>query len=145
MRRREFLAVLPAVSALSALSACGEGGGPAATPPPPPPPPPAPPTDVPGANVTVLIEDNAFVDPGGRRNADAEVTIRSGETVGWRHVGANPHTVTSTEVPAGARSFESSTMSNDDTFTVTPTTPGTYTYYCATHPSIMVDARVIVT
>ena len=142
MRRREFLVAAPG---LLVLTSCGDGGGPAATPPPPPPPPPPAPTDVPGANVTVLIEDNAFVDPDGRRNADALVTIRSGETVGWRHVGANPHTVTSTEVPAGARAFESATMSNGDAFSVTPTTAGTYKYYCATHPSIMLDARVIVT
>ena len=142
MRRREFLAAVPA---FLALASCGDSGGPAAAPPPPPPPPPPSPTDVPGANVTVLIEDNAFVDPDGRRNADAEVTVRSGETVGWRHVGANPHTVTSTNVPSGARAFDSPTMSNDDTFTVTPTTAGTYTYHCATHPSIMLDARVIVT
>jgi len=100
---------------------------------------------VPGANVTVNIEDNAFVDPAGRRNGDAEVTIRSGETVGWRHVGANPHTVTSTDVPSGARAFESPTMSHNDTFTVTPSVAGTYVYYCATHPSIMVGARIIVT
>ena len=145
MRRREFLVLVPAVPTLLALTSCGDSGGPEAAPPPPPPPPPPAPTDVPGANVTVLIEDNAFVDPDGRRNAAAEVTIRSGETVGWRHVGANPHTVTSTEVPAGARSFESPTMNNDDTFTVTPTTAGTYKYYCATHPGIMLDARVIVT
>ncbi|MXX78197.1 MAG: hypothetical protein F4Z33_04275, partial [Gemmatimonadales bacterium] len=99
MRRREFVAALTGVLA---LAACGDGAGPG-TPPAAPPtaPPPPPPGPVPGANVTVNIEDNAFVDPAGRRNGDAEVTIRSGETVGWRHVGANPHTVTSTDVPSG--------------------------------------------
>lgn len=106
---------------------------------------PPPPGPVPGAHVTVNVEDNAFVDPAGRRNGDAEVTIRRGETVGWRHVGANPHTVTSTDVPSGARAFDSGTMSNNDTFTVTPGVAGTYVYHCATHPSIMVGARIIVT
>lgn len=116
------------------------------TPPTPPaPPPPPPPGAVPGANVTVNVEDNAFVDPDGRRNGDAEVTIRSGETVGWRHVGANPHTVTSTEVPSGARAFDSGTIGHNDAFTVTPSVPGTYVYHCATHPSIMLGARIIVT
>ncbi|MCZ0934088.1 MAG: plastocyanin/azurin family copper-binding protein [Gemmatimonadetes bacterium] len=143
MRRREFVAAL---SGVLAVAACGDGAGPGAPPPgPPPAPPPPPPGPVPGANVTVNIEDNAFVDPAGRRNGDAEVTIRSGETVGWRHVGANPHTVTSTDVPSGARAFDSRTMSNNDTFTVTPSVAGTYVYYCATHPSIMVGARIIVT
>ncbi len=99
---------------------------------------------MPGANVTVNIEDNAFVDPSGRRNGDAEVTIRSGETVGWRHIGANPHTVTSTSVPSGARAFDSGTFGNNETFTVTPSVAGTYVYHCATHPSIMVGARIIV-
>lgn len=139
MRRREFVAAL---SGVLAAAACGDG-------PPTPEPPPAPPTPsggpVPGANVTVNIEDNAFVDPSGRRNGDAEVTIRSGETVGWRHVGANPHTVTSTDVPSGARAFDSGTFGNNETFTVTPSVPGTYVYHCATHPSIMVGSRIIVT
>ena len=94
--------------------------------------------------MTVSIEDNAFVDPSGRRNGDAEVTIESGETVGWRHVGANPHTVTSTDVPAGAMAFDSGTIGSGDTFTVRLSVPGTYLYYCATHPSIMVGARIIV-
>ena len=144
MRRRDFLAGAASVPVALTLVSCG-GGGDATAPAPPPPPPPPPPTDVPGATVTVLIEDNAFVDPDGGRNGDAQVSIRSGETVGWRHVGENPHTVTSTTVPSGARSFESATMRNGDTFTLTPTTPGTYTYHCATHPGSMVDARVIVT
>ena len=144
MRRRKFVAALPG---LLAVVSCSDsvGGDPPPEPPPPPAPPPPPPGAVPGANVTVNIEDNAFVDPDGRRNGDAEVTIRSGETVGWRHVGANPHTVTSTDVPSGAQAFDSATMSHNDTFTVTPSVEGTYVYYCATHPSIMVGARIIVT
>ena len=142
MRRREFVTAL---SGMLAVVACGESAGPAEQPAEPPPPPPPPPGAVPGANVTVNIEDNAFVDPNGGRNENSEVTIRSGETVGWRHVGANPHTVTSTDVPSGARPFDSGTMSHDATFTVTPTVPGTYTYHCATHPSIMVGARIVVT
>ena len=143
MRRREFVAALPG---LLAVASCSDGIGgdpsPAPLPPEPPPPPPGP---VPGANVTVNIEDNAFVDPAGRRNGHAEVTVRSGETVGWRHVGANPHTVTSTDVPSGAQAFDSRAMGHNDTFTVTPRVVGTYVYYCATHPSIMVGARIIVT
>ncbi|WP_428278484.1 cupredoxin domain-containing protein [Candidatus Palauibacter sp.] len=143
MRRREFFAAL---SGLLAVAACGDGAGPGSAPAEPPPPPPPPPGGpVPGANVTVNIEDNAFVDPSGGRNGDAQVTIRSGETVGWRHVGANPHTVTSTDVPSGARAFDSGTLGSNETFTVTPSVPGTYVYYCATHPSIMVGARIVVT
>ena len=143
MRRREFVAAL---SGILALAACGDGAGPGSAPAEPPPPPPPPSGGpVPGANVTVNVEDNAFVDPSGRRNGDAEVTIRSGETVGWRHVGANPHTVTSTAVPSGARAFDSGTFGNNETFSVTPSVPGTYVYHCATHPSIMVGSRIIVT
>ena len=55
------------------------------------------------------------------------------------------HTVTSTDVPSGARAFDSGTFSNNETFSVTLSVPGTYVYHCATHPSIMVGARIVVT
>ena len=142
MRRREFVVALPGILA---VAACGDSSGPDTAQPGPPPPPPPPPGPVPGANVTVNIEDNAFVDPSGGRNGDAEVTIASGETVGWRHVGANPHTVTSTEVPSGAMAFDSGTIGYNGTFQVRLSVPGTYVYHCATHPSIMLGSRIIVT
>lgn len=90
------------------------------------------------------IEDNAFVDPSGGRNAGASVTINSGETVGWIHVGANSHTVTSTSVPAGAQTFDSGNLNNNDTFTVTFTVVGRYVFRCDFHPQTMVDAEIIV-
>lgn len=142
MKRREFMAALASVVA---VVSCGDsdpmGGGPPAPPPPPPPPPPA----VPGADVTIGIEDNLFRDPNNGTNASSVVNINVGQTVGWRHVGANVHTVTSTSVPNGAQNFDSGNMNNGDTFTVTPTVAGTYMYRCETHPATMVNARIEVT
>lgn len=139
MKRREFVA---AFASMFAVVSCGSsdpvGGGNPPAPPPPPPPPPA----VPGADVTVGIEDNAFVDPAGGRNANAVVTIQPGQTVGWRNGGVLQHTVTSMSVPAGAVAFDSGNLGNDDTFTVTPTVAGTYTYRCDNHPQTMVNARI---
>ncbi|MCG8468906.1 MAG: plastocyanin/azurin family copper-binding protein [Gemmatimonadetes bacterium] len=142
MERREFVRVIVGAVGALGLTACGSddpvGGG--ANPPPAPPPPP-PPT---GADVNFQIEDNAFVDPAGGRNADATVTIDSGQTVGWVHVGANTHTVTSTSVPNGAQAFDSGNLSNDDTFTVTLTVAGTYEFRCEIHPATMRMSTIIV-
>lgn len=142
MRRRNFLGLIP----VALLAACGGsdpvGGG---NPPPPPPPPGPTPPPPPGANPTMQIIDNAFVDPSGGRNAQARIDINVGQTVTWRHDGAIQHTVTSTSVPAGADAFDSGTLDPADTFEVTFTTAGTYVYRCEVHPNEMLDARVVVT
>ena len=112
------------------------------------------------AVVEILIEDNgggdfAFVDPQGRRNENASVTIQVGQTVRWRYVsdGVTNHTVTSGEgqsgadgdgVPDGAEGFDSGNLNPGDTFEFTFETAGTWTYFCQVHPTDMFDATVIV-
>lgn len=142
MKRREFMALVPAAMF---LAACSSSDGPTGGNPPPPPPPPAPPPPPPaGADVTVNIVDNAFVDPDGNRNDAATVTIDSGQTVGWTHNGAVQHSVTSTSVPNGAQMFDSGTLDPGDDFTVTLDVAGTYLYNCEFHPGEMFDATIIV-
>jgi plastocyanin len=91
-----------------------------------------------------MIVDDAFVDPSGGRNSNASVSITVGQTVGWRHAGINPHTVTSTTVPGGGMDFDSGNLDGGETFSVTPTVAGTYVYRCDNHPNVMLGATIIV-
>ncbi|MFQ5690653.1 MAG: plastocyanin/azurin family copper-binding protein, partial [Gemmatimonadota bacterium] len=98
-----------------------------------------------GADVVVRIVDNAFVDPLGRRNSEAAVRIRLGQTVGWVHQGAVPHTVTSSTVPEGADPWDSGVLETGDGFRFTPRTAGTYRYFCRLHPAIMRGSTLVAT
>jgi len=134
------------IGAALVLSACGGGSGPAGGNPPPPPPPPPPTAPPAGANVVFDIVDNAFVDPGGRRNTNASVTIAAGQTVGWTHNGSATHTVTFTSVPQGsAGAVDSGNLVRGETHTVTLNTPGTYVFRCDFHPGTMRDVTIVVT
>lgn len=44
-----------------------------------------------------------------------------------------PHTVTSSSVPAGAKSFNSGNLVQGDTYELNLTVPGVYKYYCIYH------------
>lgn len=89
--------------------------------------------------MTFDIGDDFFRDPQGRLNGNAMVTVNAGETVGWRHIGANDHTVTSV---SGPEAFNSPTLRNGNTFTFTPTMAGTYTFRCDFHPAIMLGSTI---
>jgi plastocyanin len=75
----------------------------------------------------------------------ATITVVAGvnNTIVWTNQDPIPHTVTSTAVPTGASSFDSSTMNQGQTFKLTLTVPGTYQYYCSIHPNWM-KATIIV-
>lgn len=108
----------------------------------------------------ILLVDNgdgfAFVDPQGRRNENATVTIQVGQTVRWRYEqsGATNHTVTSGEgqsgsegdgVPEGAsEALDSGALNPGDTFEFTFETAGTWTYFCEFHPTDMFNSTVVV-
>lgn len=70
----------------------------------------------------------------------ATLSVSVGTTVTWMNDDAAPHTVT---VSSGPVKFSSPTLKQGDTYTYTFTTPGTYSYYCAVHPSM--TATVVVT
>ena len=60
-----------------------------------------------------------------------------GSTVTWTNTGAVPHTVTS-----DVATFDSGILNSGGTFSMTFTAPGTYTYHCAIHPSMMAAIQV---
>lgn len=59
------------------------------------------------------------------------ITVFAGETVTWTNTGRAPHSVT-----ADDGSFDSGWMLTGDAWSLTPTTPGTYAYYCTLHPEM---------
>jgi plastocyanin len=84
------------------------------------------------AGTPVAIKNYAF--------APAALTVAVGTKVTWTNDDTAPHTVT---VQSGPVKFASPTLQKGDTYTYTFTTPGTYSYYCAVHPSM--TAKVVVT
>jgi plastocyanin len=62
----------------------------------------------------------------------ATLNVTVGDTVTWTNADrAAPHTVT-----ANDRSFDSGFMASGATWTFTPTTAGTFPYYCLYHPNM---------
>jgi plastocyanin len=53
--------------------------------------------------------------------------------VTWTNNDSSHHTVTSSTVPTGAKSFNSGDIAPGGTFTYTFTVPGTYQYGCTYH------------
>ena len=82
------------------------------------------------ANASVQIVDMAF--------APADVTVSVGETVTWTNADPMVHTVTST---TGA--FDSGDLDEGETYTVTFTAPGTYSYLCTPHPFMTGTVTVV--
>lgn len=73
-----------------------------------------------------------------------DVTIKLGDAIRWVNLDPDQHTATSTSTPMGGNAFDSGLMNNGDTFRFVPDARGEWIYFCELHPSIMVDARIIV-
>ena len=56
-------------------------------------------------------------------------TIAAGQTIAWVNTGAQAHTIT-----ADDSSFDSGNIDPGGTFSLSPTSPGTYAYHCTPHP-----------
>ena len=110
MRGRTFGCSVLIVSALVALSACGDGASPS------------------GAPAAVQIVDNAF-SPG-------TLQVKVGTTVSWTWVGNNTHSVVGT---FEGQDYNSGDHTRADGFTATHrfTTAGTYEYVCGFHGGSM--------
>ena len=78
-----------------------------------------------GATVHVVIQNFAF--------SPATITVAPGTTVVWTQKDTVGHTVTSN---SGAWP-QSALLNQNDTFKVTLTKAGTYTYHCSPHPYMM--------
>jgi plastocyanin len=75
------------------------------------------------AEPSVSIEGFAFL--------PKTLTIEPGQSVTWTNKDASPHTVTST-----TSAFDSSTLSQNQTFQHQFTSPGSFSYFCAFHPGM---------
>ncbi len=132
---RLTLFCLVALSALVFLAACGGGststGGTTSTPA-------ATPTQA-GNTQTVMIITNSS---GSFAFSPASLTIKAGTTVTWKNTTAASHTVTSDD----GKSFDSGAsnpiIAQTGMFSFTFTTPGTFAYHCAIHPTM--KATIIV-
>lgn len=73
-----------------------------------------------------------------------ELTLRVGDTVVWRTVGAIPHTSTCdpelaenpeehVQLPEGAETWDSGTVGEGEEYELTFEVPGEYTYFCIPH------------
>jgi plastocyanin len=80
----------------------------------------------------VPIKDNAYM--------PQTLTVKLGEAVVWTNMDKDPHTVTTTRAPVA---FDSGVFKKGQSFSYTFTTPGTYTYYCAVHPDMVAEVKVL--
>jgi plastocyanin len=85
-------------------------------------------TSGPGTN-EVFIQGMAFNPP--------SITVAAGTTITWTNKDALAHTVTS-----NSNAFNSPTMGTGATFSFTFANAGTYSYYCAIHPSMVASVTV---
>jgi amicyanin len=84
------------------------------------------------ADTEVKIDNFTFNPP--------QITVKAGDTVVWTNHDDIPHTVTSKTMV-----FRSKAMDTDDKFSFTFATPGSYAYFCSSHPhmtgTIVVEAK----
>jgi len=83
------------------------------------------------ATVTVQVGQKPDGSSGNRYNPPV-VNVNSGDAVSFLRF-AGTHDAVSAVVPSGASSFASPILAAGVPFVVTPTVPGTYTYYCSIH------------
>lgn len=69
--------------------------------------------------------------------APTTLTVRVGTQITWTNRDDIPHTVVAED-----KTFKSRVLDTDEKFTLTPTKPGTYKYYCSIHPKM--TAKVVV-
>jgi plastocyanin len=66
-----------------------------------------------------------------------DITIKAGDTVTWKNLDGEPHTVVSTD---GA--FRSKALDENDSFSFRFDKPGTYKYVCSIHPQMKATITV---
>jgi len=81
------------------------------------------------SGIEISIDNFSFTPP--------TVTVKAGTQITWTNRDDIPHTVVSSD-----NAFKSKALDTDDTFSFTPTKPGTYTYFCSLHPKM--TASVVV-
>lgn len=81
------------------------------------------------ADVTLNIVEPSASDPMAWGFDTPDQTVAAGQTIAWINSGAQSHTVT-----ADDNSFDSGNIDPGGTFSLNPTSPGTYAYHCTPHP-----------
>src|SRR6476646_3019401 len=89
-----------------------------------------------GVGATVLAADHA-VDIAGFAFSPQSVTVGVGDSVTWTNADAQGHTATADDA-----SFDTGTISNGSSKSVTFSTAGTFAYHCKIHPQM--TATVVV-
>ncbi|MFZ3265883.1 MAG: cupredoxin family copper-binding protein [Terriglobales bacterium] len=75
------------------------------------------------SSVEITIDNFSFT--------PAIVTVKTGTQITWKNRDDIPHTVVSSD-----NLFKSKALDTDDTFSFTPSKPGTYLYFCSLHPKM---------
>ena len=88
-------------------------------------------SELPTATVTTIELKTFMFSP-------SSVTIPVGTTVVWKNRDAEPHTVASVE-----GRFRSGALDENETFTFTFDSPGTYRYVCSIHPQMIGTVIVV--
>jgi plastocyanin len=95
------------------------------------------------AGATVTVANFSFTDS---VSSTSTTTIHVGDTVAWTWANTSgvSHSTTSVSVPAGALGWDSGANPSPFTFgPVTFTVPGTYTYHCIVHPTLMMGTVIV--
>ncbi len=87
------------------------------------------PRPVNASSVEVKIDNFSFT--------PTSLIVRVGTQITWTNRDDIPHTVVEED-----KTFKSKVLDTDEKFTLTPTKPGTYKYYCSIHPKM--TAKVVV-
>ena len=82
---------------------------------------------------SIVIKDYAF--------APATITVKAGTTVTWTNQDADRHDITPDQETADFKASE--LLARGESYSVTFTTPGTYTYYCSPHPYMTGTVEVV--
>lgn len=87
-------------------------------------------TVAPVAKNTIAIQNFAF--------SPATITLKAGDSITWTNQDAAPHTAT-----ADDGSFDTGSLANGQSKSITFSKPGTFTYHCSVHPNM--KATIVVT
>lgn len=75
--------------------------------------------------------------------ASVKVVVGVNNTIVWNDTDFTQHNIESKTIPAGAKPWNSGTLDQGETYTITLTVPGKYTYYCEIHPWMVGTIQVV--
>jgi plastocyanin len=75
--------------------------------------------------------------------ANIKVVIGVNNTIVWNDTDFVQHNIESKSIPAGAEAWNSGTLNQGQTYTMTLVVPGNYTYYCEIHPWMLGTIEVV--